>query len=64
MHVLTRLSEVRKSKGEDMTPERLAVLAGVSNNTVRRAEKGRGVTLNNAKAIAKALKLSIKELEA
>jgi transcriptional regulator with XRE-family HTH domain len=63
MHVLTKLKSVRESKGVDMTPERLAILAGISNNTVRRAEKGRGITLNNAKALAKALKTTIKNLE-
>lgn len=58
--VLTKLAEIRTSKG--LSPEQLAVLAGVSYNTIRRAEKGRGVMLSNVKVIAKALKLKIEEL--
>jgi transcriptional regulator with XRE-family HTH domain len=60
--VLHKLAEVRKAKGPEMTPEVLAVLSGVSYNTIRRAEKGKGIILNNAKAIAKALKTTIANL--
>ena len=59
--VLTKLAEIRQSRG--LTPEQLAVLAGMSYNTVRRAEKGRGVILNNAKALAKALRMDIRDLQ-
>jgi transcriptional regulator with XRE-family HTH domain len=59
--VLTKLAKIRESRG--LSPEQLAVLAGMSYNTVRRAEKGKGIILNNAKAIAKALKLKIDELQ-
>ena len=58
---LTKLAEIRQSRG--LTPEQLAVLAGMSYNTVRRAEKGRGVILNNAKALAKALRMDIRDLQ-
>lgn len=59
--VLTKLAEIRNARG--LSPEQLALLAKVSYNTVRRAEKGKGVILNNAKAIAKTLKVTLKELE-
>ncbi len=59
--VLPKLKDARTAKG--LSPEQLAVLAEVSYNTIRRAEKGRGVILHNAKAIAKALKLHVEDLQ-
>jgi transcriptional regulator with XRE-family HTH domain len=59
--VLTKLADIRVSRG--LTPEQLGVLCGVSYNTIRRAEKGKGVILANAKVIAKALKLKVDDLK-
>lgn len=55
------LTRLREKRGE-MTQEQLATLAGVSLGTVNGAERGRGVTLNTAKKLAKALRKKVEDL--
>ncbi len=58
--VLEMLAEYRKKAG--LTQEQLAFKTGMTGRTINRIESGKGVHLNNAKAIAKALHVKLDEL--
>lgn len=57
---LSRLKLMREER--KLSAEELGKLAGVSHVTIYNIEKGKGTILNNAKAIAKALKVKLEEL--
>jgi hypothetical protein len=46
-----------------MSDEQLAVKTMLTVRSIQNAKKGRGVSLNTSKRIAKGLKLTLKELE-
>jgi len=59
--VLTKLAELRKQN--NLSQEQLAAKTGLTGRTINRIESGKGVHLNNAKAIAKALHVQVKDLQ-
>jgi transcriptional regulator with XRE-family HTH domain len=59
--VLTKLTEILKNR--EMSDEQLAVKTMLTVRSIQNAKKGRGVSLNTSKRIAKGLKLTLKELE-
>jgi transcriptional regulator with XRE-family HTH domain len=58
--VLRNLGQVRKDKG--LSPEEVAVKAGVSLRTIAKAESGKGVSLTTLKHIASGLKVKAEDL--
>lgn len=58
--VLTKLEQVMKDR--EMTVEELAVKTMLSAKSILTAKKGRGVSLNTGKRIAKGLKLNLEAL--
>lgn len=58
--ILIKLREYRTAV--NMTKAELAAKAGLTERTIENMEKPRGCTLNNAKRIAKALKVDLDKL--
>ena len=59
--VLTKLQEIMTQL--NMTDEQLAVKTMMTSRSIQNAKKGRGVSLNSAKRIAKALKMDLNKLK-
>lgn len=59
---MNTLQMLREAAGY-FTPEELAVKAGVSNNTVRRAERGYRITRQSALRLARALNRLPEEID-
>lgn len=57
---MTNLEKLRRDRGLDQME--LAELTGVSQSTISRIERGSGVLLGTAQALAKALGCSVEEL--
>jgi transcriptional regulator with XRE-family HTH domain len=58
--VLTKLPEILKNR--EMSDEQLAVKTMLTVRSIQNAKKGRGVSLNTSKRIAKGLKLTLDQL--
>jgi transcriptional regulator with XRE-family HTH domain len=58
--VLTKLTEILKNR--EMSDEQLAVKTMLTVRSIQNAKKGRGVSLNTSKRIAKGLKLTLDQL--
>ena len=58
--VLSKLQNVMSEK--NISPEHLANAAGVSVRTIENARRGKGVSLNTGKHIAKGIKIKLEEL--
>jgi predicted transcriptional regulator len=59
--VLTKLTEILENRG--MAIEELAAKTLLSAKTIYNAKKGRGVSLNTGKRIAKTLRLDLSQLQ-
>jgi len=59
--ILTQLQAIRTNR--ELTRADIASMAGCTERTIAYLESGRGTTLNQAKRIAKALKVSIQQLQ-
>jgi len=58
--VLTKLGQIMEDRG--MTVEELAVKAMMSSRSIMNAKKGKGVSRNTCKRIAKAFKIDLGQL--
>ena len=58
--MLTKLTEILKNR--EMSDEQLAVKTMLTVRSIQNAKKGRGVSLNTSKRIAKGLKLTLDQL--
>lgn len=59
---MSTLQQLREEAGF-LTPEAFAAHADLSNNTIRRAERGRVITRQSALRIARVLQMPLEEIE-